>query len=487
VTAAILDHLWQSTLVAILAYVLTLLFRNNSASVRYWLWFAASVKFLLPFSLLAALGGMAFVHQVPPGSMTVLTEIQPAAAPFSAAPLVVAPVPGHSAWLGFLVAIWLLGLVSLAAFWLVRWCRLLKIVHSAMPLALDVPVSVKTTHVLLEPGLVGIWRPVILLPAGLASQLSRTEIDAILAHELSHLHRRDNLLAMAHMLVEAIFWFHPLVWFIGARLMEEREHACDERVLATGRCPLEYAQAILTVCRLYFRSPLVCASGVSGADLERRITAILANRDSPEMDMAGKFLLASLGILIVMAPLVAGGLKSAPAAQIAQRLVSVFLPLEPTESRSGNQAAESVLSSSTAAQAPTRHRQHLLAARYAVKYPAGGATVTAPAIEASWPALIVSFPKIATDSSPVAQSSGEADVTICRPPQQLPGTRLMGPRVCLPQHEWDQMKKSGVLLLPDGRSRTTSYDRQRMLYPVDCQSFQGSGTSSMIGLSTCPR
>ena len=52
----ILDHLWQSTLVAGLIALLALIFRNNSAGVRYWLWFAASLKFLLPFSLLAEIG-----------------------------------------------------------------------------------------------------------------------------------------------------------------------------------------------------------------------------------------------------------------------------------------------------------------------------------------------------------------------------------------------------------------------------------------------
>ena len=52
----ILDHLWQSTLVAVVIAILTLVFRNNSASVRYWLWFAASLKFLQPFSLLAQIG-----------------------------------------------------------------------------------------------------------------------------------------------------------------------------------------------------------------------------------------------------------------------------------------------------------------------------------------------------------------------------------------------------------------------------------------------
>jgi hypothetical protein len=53
-------------------------------------------------------------------------------------------------------------------------------------------------------------------------------MEAMLAHELCHVRRRDNLVAAMHMMVEAVFWFHPLVWWIGVRLMEERERACDE-------------------------------------------------------------------------------------------------------------------------------------------------------------------------------------------------------------------------------------------------------------------
>jgi len=65
----VLDHLWQSTLVAGAIAILALIFRNNSASVRYWLWFAASLKFLLPFSLLAQIGRLTFVHPVPASSL----------------------------------------------------------------------------------------------------------------------------------------------------------------------------------------------------------------------------------------------------------------------------------------------------------------------------------------------------------------------------------------------------------------------------------
>ncbi len=55
--AALLDHLWQSTLFAAAVALLTLAFRRHGAAIRHGLWFAASIKFLMPFSLLAALGG----------------------------------------------------------------------------------------------------------------------------------------------------------------------------------------------------------------------------------------------------------------------------------------------------------------------------------------------------------------------------------------------------------------------------------------------
>ena len=91
----------------------------------------------------------------------------------------------------------------------------------------------------MKPGLVGIFRPVILLPQGIEQQLSPAELKAILAHELCHWRRRDNLLAAFHMLVEALFWFFPLVWWLGARLNAERERACDESVLAAGNDPAD--------------------------------------------------------------------------------------------------------------------------------------------------------------------------------------------------------------------------------------------------------
>jgi bla regulator protein BlaR1 len=163
----------------------------------------------------------------------------------------------------------------------------------------------------LEPGIVGIRRPVLLLPKGIADRLQPSQSSAILAHECCHVRRRDNLAAGIHMLVEALYWFHPLVWWIETRLVDERERACDEEVLRTGSAPDAYAEGILSVCRFYVESQLVCASGVTGSDLKRRIEAIMKNRAGHPLTVWKKLILATTGVMALAAP-VATGVLSAP-------------------------------------------------------------------------------------------------------------------------------------------------------------------------------
>jgi bla regulator protein BlaR1 len=87
----------------------------------------------------------------------------------------------------------------------------------------------------------------LLWPLGISERFEDEHLVSILAHELCHVRRRDNLTAAIHMLVESIFWFHPLIWWLGAPLVDERERACDEDVLQRGVQRQVYAESILKV------------------------------------------------------------------------------------------------------------------------------------------------------------------------------------------------------------------------------------------------
>src|SRR5581483_8622840 len=91
------------------------------------------------------------------------------------------------------------------------------------------------------PVLVGILRPMILLPSSLASGLSPQQLEALLAHELAHLRRWDPLVNLVQRLVEAMLFFHPAVWYVSRRIHSERENASDDLVLAAGWQRLHYA------------------------------------------------------------------------------------------------------------------------------------------------------------------------------------------------------------------------------------------------------
>jgi beta-lactamase regulating signal transducer with metallopeptidase domain len=183
-----------------------------------------------------------------------------------------------------LLAIWALGVMGLAVTWLIRWLRIQAASRSGSPVAMEIPIRTRSSKTSLEPGVFGVFRPVLLLPDGIFERLTPTQIEAVIAHELCHVRNCDNLTAAIHMFVETVFWFHPLVWWMGKRMIAERERACDEEVLnREGSERRAYADAILSVCKLYVESPLACCAGVTGSNLKKRIEAIMINRKGLNM------------------------------------------------------------------------------------------------------------------------------------------------------------------------------------------------------------
>jgi bla regulator protein blaR1 len=334
--AAIFNHLWQSTAFAAMAGLLTLALRKNHARVRHGLWLAASIKFLIPISFLISLGGAIPWNTAPQlvakaSQAVVLMDAVSQPFTWSVAHQPVERSPSTTE--GILLAIWLCGFIGIGVSWYVRWRRIRAVVKAGSVVQLDLPVETIVCQGSVEPGVFGVFRPVLMLLYGLSERLTPTHLDAVIAHELCHLRHRDNFVAAIQMFVETVFWFHPLVWWIGKRMLEERERACDEEVLRTRCQPRAYADAILRVCRLYVESPLPCMAGVTGADLRRRIEEIMSNRTACGLNRGRKLLLAMACVLAVAAPLAIGLAQSESANSPAFEAVSV--KLHPAGDRSG--------------------------------------------------------------------------------------------------------------------------------------------------------
>lgn len=332
-TAFFFNHLWQSTLFAGVIALLALALRDNRARLRYGLWLAASVKFLVPFATLAAVGGLLEWQQAPAPIRSFVSSpgVRDFNAPFAA--LWVDPRPMVAAaaqpqWIAPLFfAVWACGFAAIAFRRVQQWREICAAVRASAPFAAatSVPASIeiRTAPTVLEPGVVGLRRPVIVMPAGIDSCLTADQFAAVVAHEVCHVRRRDNLTAAIHMAVEAVFWFHPLVWWIGARLVATREQACDEHVVAETAQPIAYAEGIVSVCRRYVESPSMAVAGVGGADVKARIHAILANRIGLRLTLSKRLVLAAVAVLSLTVPIITGAIEAAAfaAGQLSNPLI----------------------------------------------------------------------------------------------------------------------------------------------------------------------
>ncbi|HEX5049055.1 MAG TPA: M56 family metallopeptidase [Gammaproteobacteria bacterium] len=328
----IVNHLWQSTLFVAAIAALAALLREHGAHARYWLWWSASVKFLVPFSLLTLLGERLTAGASP-------FEVP---ADWSAALGALAePMPEQTAWPPLAVAalaVWGCGFLAVLASYVVRALRSRALLRGSVPFSAVLPAAargarvpdVRCTAALVEPSLVGIARPVLLLPQGITERLSRAQLDAVLAHELCHFRRRDNLTAVAQMAVEAVFWFHPFVWWVGARLVDERERACDEAVVGAGHDGRTYAEGILNVCEHYVASSLKCSAGVSGADLKRRVVEIGRGKIVSALPIQKKVLLGAFALSMLIVPVIFGGVSGRAVAQQSDRDVVPLVRIAPT-------------------------------------------------------------------------------------------------------------------------------------------------------------
>ncbi|MEO6234068.1 MAG: cytochrome c oxidase assembly factor Coa1 family protein [Thermomonas sp.] len=136
-------------------------------------------------------------------------------------------------------------------------------------------VAVRLSRDVVGPFTARLLRPVIWLPLSLLTQLPREQVEALLAHELAHIARLDWLWNGLQCVLESLLFFHPAAWWLGRRIRQEREHACDDLAVAVCGDAIALAEALEQLERLRQFAPQLLLAA-HGGSLMKRITRLLA-------------------------------------------------------------------------------------------------------------------------------------------------------------------------------------------------------------------
>ena len=265
----IVHAIWQVAGVGLLLWLSLRIFDKRSAAFKYRLGLSA-------LALISMLAIGTFVYAIPTGKTsngTVLANLDILQTQAIAAADSFVPASDWwllarriESWIPTLVQVWLLG----AMLFLVRFAtsladiRTLKIQgHQRVDprwesflkgkmetLGINRKVQLLQSQLTEMPMTFGHLKPIILLPAGLLFQLSPAQIEAIIAHELAHIHRKDYLVNMLQSMLEVIFFFHPVFWWVSKQIREQRENAADDLAIKMGIAPRDLAEGLAAVVNL---------------------------------------------------------------------------------------------------------------------------------------------------------------------------------------------------------------------------------------------
>lgn len=206
----------------------------------------------------------------------------------------------------------------------------------AASLGLRISPAVAYCREISIPIVVGVVRPMILLPASLASGLSPEQLQAVITHELAHIRRFDLLVNLVQRAIEVALFFHPAVWLVSRRASLERENIADDIVVATGWSAERYADALVRMAELSSSQrhsslanqvATLAATGVSGSDFKRRVLRLLDQQRTPQLRLtrAGVAMTATVCGVLLLTPFVFPLLAEAPPSE-ASRQTSTDAP-----------------------------------------------------------------------------------------------------------------------------------------------------------------
>ncbi|GAB3824394.1 M56 family metallopeptidase [Pontibacter rugosus] len=285
----LLHSLWQGAFVALLLSLLLVLLHRHAAKTRYTVAGAAMVLQLLLSS--ATLVYYCTLHQPIKLEAGMTSTAQAAvtipAFSFWSDPFAVAQVYFEQ-HLTLIVTLWLLGFVLMLVRFMggiaysqrlryyraeaanAQWQQKLNVL--AAQLGIKGAIRLVESALVQVPMAIGVAKPVILFPLGAITGLPSAQVEAILAHELAHIVRKDYLLNLLQSIMDMLFFYHPAMWWLSGVVRAERENCCDDIAVALCGNPLTYARALteLEAMRLPGAPGLALAfSGKRGSLLNR--------------------------------------------------------------------------------------------------------------------------------------------------------------------------------------------------------------------------
>ncbi len=289
VGSALLHFVWQGALVALCLGVTLRMLAASKPEARSAVATLALVAMLLsPVATVVFLLGADEPLQAAP----IASAVSPTRSPVLTAtqlPTVGAAVRGLGAALdgmmSLVCALWLIGVLALSTLHVWGWQHSSRWkqsgvlpVHPALRELADraasrlglsqVPPILQSVHIDV-PMVLGWLKPVVLMPASVVTGLPPRLLECLLAHELEHVRRLDNLVNMFQILAETLFFYHPAVWWVSKRIRIEREHCCDDAAAAIAGGPLDVIRALATLEQTRHPHPAPALAADGGMLLER--------------------------------------------------------------------------------------------------------------------------------------------------------------------------------------------------------------------------
>jgi bla regulator protein blaR1 len=315
---SLLHFLWQGVAIAALAAAVMFVFR--APATRYLVGVGSIALMFVSFGATFASLNSAASDAAAVGAATpAYAAAAPAAASDYPVSRSIAPAPSKVE-LAWVTQIWLAGVCLLAlrvAFGLLFLERLRRRNLTALPAALverwhrlqqrlgiSRVVRYCECRLVSVPAVIGLFRPVVLLPMRALTGLTPSQLEAVIAHELGHIKRFDVAVNFFQVIAETLFFFHPAVWWLNKRIRADREDCCDDVAIAACGEKAGYARALATMEG--WRDVPDFALAATGGSVAARVARLLGiSEQNANTRTAGVF----TATLVLTAALAAGAIS----------------------------------------------------------------------------------------------------------------------------------------------------------------------------------